>query len=127
MWARIQEELAVCGIDLQTLGGGDTDPSCVKIVCLPANLKESVREIGESTRDQVVMVRIDEETRSALDAWVETGAVKSRSEAAALFIREGLTVRKSEREQLSDALRDVEKAKDRLREEARAVLGEQDE
>ena len=73
------------------------------------------------------MARIDEETRNALDAWVETGAVKSRSEAAALFIREGLTVRTSEREQLSDALRDVEKAKDRLRKEARAVLGEQDE
>ena len=70
------------------------------------------------------MVRIDEETSQALDAWVETDAVKSRSEAAALFIHEGLKVRSQELDKLKDALGDLEKAKQRLRKQAREVLGE---
>jgi Arc/MetJ-type ribon-helix-helix transcriptional regulator len=68
------------------------------------------------------MVRVDAETARTLDAWVETGAVKSRSEAAALFIREGLNVRASELDRLKDALSGVEEAKDRLRREARDVF-----
>jgi hypothetical protein len=70
------------------------------------------------------MVRVDEGTSKALDAWVETGAVRSRSEAAALFIREGLQVRADELEQLKDALNGVEEAKHRLREKARQVFGD---
>ena len=125
IWKMIAEELGRCGIDFESLGGSDADPARVKVVCLSADLRDSVRELGANTRDQVVMVRIDEGTKDALDAWVETGAVKSRSEAAALFITEGLQVRSKEHEQLQDALRDVEEAKSRLREKARDVLGEQ--
>ena len=51
-------------------------------------------------------------------------SVRSRSEAAALFIREGLKVRAEELERLRDALREVEDAKRRLREKARGVLGD---
>ena len=58
-----------------------------------------------------------------LDAWVETGAVKSRSEAAALFIREGLGVRESELADLKEALEGVNEAKERLRSRASRVLG----
>ncbi len=86
-----------------------------------------MEEMGRSPRDQVVMVRVDSETSEALDAWVETGAVKSRSEAAALFIREGLKVRADELERLRGALTDVEKARERLRKEARKVFGEDSE
>jgi hypothetical protein len=49
--------------------------------------------------------------------------VRSRSEAAALFIREGFKVRAAELEQLQDALRAVEEAKQRLSEKAREVFG----
>jgi Arc/MetJ-type ribon-helix-helix transcriptional regulator len=87
-------------------------------------MKTSLRELDGVTRDQVVMVRVDEQTSRTLDAWVETGAVRSRSEAAALFIREGLKVRAEELERLRDALREVEDAKRRLREKARGVLGD---
>ena len=69
------------------------------------------------------MVRVDDDTVNALDAWVEAGAVKSRSAAAALFIREGLKVRDPELQELKDALTDVDGARQRLREKAEAVLG----
>lgn len=125
-WETIREQLRNYGIDLENLCGGEIDPARVKVICLAPGLQESVREIGATTRDQVVMVRVDEETVQALDAWVDTEAVKSRSGAAALFIREGLKVRSSELEQLSGALHDVEAARQRLRKQARNVLGEQD-
>lgn len=102
---------------------GEAGDSKVKVVCVTPGLKSSVDEMGKKPREHVVMVRVDAETRDALDAWVETGAVKSRSEAAALFIREGLRVRKEELDRLRDAIGDVEKARERLRREAREVFG----
>jgi Arc/MetJ-type ribon-helix-helix transcriptional regulator len=93
-------------------------------MCLTGDMKTTVAEMGRTPRDQVVMVRIDEETKRALDDWVETGAVKSRSEAAALFMREGIKVRSGELEQLREALDDVGRAKQRLEEKARQVIGD---
>ena len=125
----IQESLEEAGIGVD-LGGKCTTWSWpkkskrVKVVCVTPGLKDSVDEMGKAPRDQVVMVRVDSETSEALDAWVETGAVKSRSEAAALFIREGLRVRADELERLKGALQDVEAAKERLREQAREVFGD---
>jgi len=98
-----------------------------KVVCVSPDLKDSVDEMAKSQRDNVVMVRVDEETRNKLDAWVEAGAVKSRSEAAALFIREGLKVRRAELEELEESLRDLQTAKQRVREKAREVFGDRGE
>ena len=131
----IQEGLEQAGIEVDVSGEsiGWSWPKQgkhgkrVKVVCVTPGLKHSVDEMGKATRDQVVMVRVDSETSEALDAWVETVAVKSRSEAAALFIREGLTVRADELERLRAALEDVEKARERLREQARQVFGEEAE
>ena len=95
----------------------------IKVVCVSPDLKASAEEMKGTQRDQVVMVRVDEETRDTLDAWVKTGAVKSRSEAAALFIREGLKVRADELERLRDALREVEAAQERLQQQAREIFG----
>jgi len=96
-----------------------------KVIGITPNLGESVREMGESPRDHTVMVRVDEGTSKRLDAWVEIGAVRSRSEAAALFIREGLQVRADELAELEEALQKVEKAKQGLRDKAKTVFGEQ--
>ena len=129
IWDEVRGELKRVGIDFDgcavDLGGfeGKGKWPRVKVVCVTPDLKESVDEMSRSNRDQVVMVRIDEETSKSLDAWVETGAVKSRSEAAALFIREGLNVRAKELEQLNGALRDVEAAKQKLKDRARQVFG----
>ena len=121
----INEELKKEGIDLKKLGEDCLSGLPLKMVWVASDLDDSLREMGEETRDQVVMVRIDDETTESLDDWVETGAVKSRSEGAALFIREGLKVRADELARLKDALADVKAAKEKLREQARDVLGGQ--
>ncbi len=122
LWELIQAQLLQQGVDLQALCKECADPSNIKMVCIAPDLTESMQELGETTRDQVVMVRLDEDTTKSLDAWVEAGAVKSRSQAAALFIREGLKVRAPELDQLKDALEEVEKAKQLLREKAEKIL-----
>ena len=95
----------------------------MKVVCVAPGLRASVEEMGQAPRDLVVMVGVDEGTLKDLDDWVETDAVKSRSEAAALFIREGLKVRAGELASMRGALSEVEAAKARLRDQAREVFG----
>ncbi len=119
----IGDQLKKQGIDLKKLSEDCLSGFPFKVVCVTSDLEDSLREMGEETRDQVVMVRIDDETTENLDDWVETGAVKSRSEGAALFIREGLKVRAEELARLKDALADVKAAKEKLREQAKDVLG----
>ncbi len=119
----IGDQLKKQGIDLKKLSEDCLSGIPFKVVCVASDLEDSLREMGEETRDQVVMVRIDDETTENLDDWVETGAVKSRSEGAALFIREGLKVRAEELARLKGALADVKAAKEKLREQAKDVLG----
>ncbi len=121
IWTRIKEELGARGIDLEA-DCCDESGSSIKVVCLAGGLSDSLKEMGKTPRDQVLMVRIDEEATKKLDAWLETGAFKSRSEAAALFIREGLKVRARELDELEEALKGVETAKDRLKAKAREVF-----
>jgi|GEM_PF-4594743 len=136
LWQRIRSKLAENGVviginnleELDDLGLDDLEIDLgeladgLKVVCVASDLKSSAEEMSSKQRDQVVMVRVDEETRDRLDAWVKTGAVKSRSEAAALFIREGLEVRADELEKLREALREVEDAQTRLRQKANQVF-----
>ncbi len=134
LWEKIQPQLKARGIDVDFDIGEGFDFPCagkeggggarVKVVCVAPDLKESVEEMGQTQRDQVVMVRVDESTLESLDAWVATGAVKSRSEAAALFIREGLKVRADELDRLRDALREVQEAQERLHARAREIFGQ---
>ena len=127
LWSVIEAKLESIGVDLEELCTGD-DLARVrngaKMVCVAPDMGESVRELGRSPRQHVVMVRVDEDTLRKLDAWVETGAVKSRSEAAALFIREGLEVRGDELRELADALKQVERAREVLRRKAKSLLGD---
>ena len=124
IWGQIRDALEQHGIEFRIATGGAGDLSDCTVMCLTGDMKTTVAEMGRTSRDQVVMVRIDEDTKQALDDWVETGAVKSRSEAAALFMREGIKVRSGELEQLREALEDVGQAKRRLQEKARQVIGD---
>ncbi len=127
MWNLIRKKLREKGVDLDTLCSGDLGNLGAKVVCVASDLRESVEEMSQKSRGETVMVRIDNDTSKALDEWVETGYVKSRSEAAALFIREGLKVRAQELDQLRDALREVEMAKKNLRDKAKRIFGEERE
>lgn len=122
IWDRIRQELNSKGIDLDVDCCNAASDGPLKVVCMAGGLSESLKEMGKAPRDQVVMVRIDESTGKKLDGWLETGAFKSRSEAAALFIREGLKVHARELDELAEALRGVEDAKERLRTKAREVF-----
>ena len=123
---RIKDELGRWGVELEALSCDDLTPDCMKVVCMPAGLRASLEDLGKTPRGNVVMVRVDDDTSRKLDAWVETGAVKTRSQAAALFIREGLKVREQELSELETALRGVHDAKEELRRKAREVFGEDD-
>ena len=124
---RIKDELDRWGISLEAVSCDDLTPDCMKVVCMPAGLRESLDDLGSKPRGRVVMVRVDDGTSDKLDSWVATGAVKTRSEAAALFIREGLRVREQELSEMEAALSGVETAKDELRRKAREVFGTEDE
>jgi hypothetical protein len=117
------EQLRAKGLDLAAMGCCEGDQAPLRVVCVAANVGDSLDEMGRSTRDQVVMVRVDVDTAQKLDAWLETGAVKSRSEAAALFIREGLKVREPELAELKEAIDEVEEARARLKTRVQEVLG----
>jgi hypothetical protein len=121
---KIQKQLLKLGIDIETACDIEDEGKGLKCVVVAPNLRKSVKEMGDSQRDQVVMVRVDTGTSKALNAWVATGAVKSRSEAAALFIREGLKMRASELDKLRDALEDVECAKEKLKRKAGEIFGD---
>ncbi len=120
----VERALGDQGIKLDAVTCGMDGDARVKVVCIAPNLSSSMSQLGQAARDQVVMVRVDEKTSRELDAWVETDVAKSRSEAAALFIREGLEVRRSELDQLKETLEGVVKAKEELRKKARQIFGE---
>ena len=124
-WKRLEDELEDELIDVgaELKDVFDKIGDKFKFVCISPDLTESVEEMAGSQREHVVMVRVDDETKSKLDLWVETDAVKSRSEAAALFIREGLKVRQAELEQLEESLDDLDKARQRVRDKGREVFG----
>ncbi len=121
----LRTQLKSAGIEIDLPDGTSDEPDAgrMKVVFVSPDLRSSVDEMADSVRDQVVMVRVDNDTLDKLEAWVATGAVKSKSEAAALFIREGLKVRQPELDRLEQALADVDAAKDRLRKQARDVFG----
>ncbi|UCH30936.1 MAG: hypothetical protein JSV05_05310 [Candidatus Bathyarchaeota archaeon] len=78
------------------------DGKAVMVACCPEGedaekIKEKVLlRIGEKLegRSNVVMTRLNDEDLTQIDALVEVEAFKSRSEAAAFFIKEGIQARK---------------------------------
>jgi Arc/MetJ-type ribon-helix-helix transcriptional regulator len=75
---------------------------------------------GLGDRGNVVMTRLDDTDLKQIDALVEVEAFKSRSEAAAFFIRQGILARKDLFEKVMST---VEKIRE-LKEQAKRELGE---
>lgn len=122
MFEAIRRELSDLDIEFD-MRPRDFDAARIKAFAFIPELIESLKDMAGAPRDQVVMVRLDQESTRALDDWVKVGAVKSRSEAAALFIREGLRVRAGELDQLRESLDEVHEAQERLRRKAAEIFG----
>lgn len=77
--------------------------------------------IGPEGRDNVVMTRLNDEDLSRIDALVEVEIFKSRSEAAAFFIKEGIQTKK---DLFDKVMPTVDKIRE-LKEEAKRSLGQE--
>ena len=82
------------------------------------SLGENIRDAVEgviSARDNVVMVRVNRESLARLNDLVEAGVSKSRSEAAAYLIGEGIKARQGLFETIADKIDEIRRAKEELR------------
>ena len=68
-----------------------------------------------SARDHVVMVRVNDDSLKSLDALVQTGIFKSRSEAAAFLISEGVKAQAALFESISDRIKEIERLRTELK------------
>ncbi len=81
---------------------------------LGENLKETIQGMRVG-RDNVVMVRVDDSSKSKLDELLDAGIVNSRSEAAAFLIAEGIKARSQLFETISGKVEDIRQKKEELR------------
>src|SRR5262249_37528294 len=70
-------------------------------------------------RDNVVAVRVNDDSLTAIDALVEAGLFKTRSEAAAFLIHEGIQAKADILQRVQDTVSRITK----LREELKNILG----
>ena len=75
---------------------------------------------GERKRDNVVMVRVDEENLNRIDELVETGQFNSRSEATAFLISEGVKSKQQMFEKMAEKVSQIQG----LRAELEAMIDE---
>ena len=66
-------------------------------------------------RENVVMVRVDDDSKAKLDELLDSGIVNSRSEAAAFLIAEGIKARSQLFETISAKVQDIRQKKEELR------------
>jgi Arc/MetJ-type ribon-helix-helix transcriptional regulator len=108
------------------------------------NIASSVREVAQKTgevinkatesigkaidsalaaRDHVVMVRVNDEALKKIDALAQSGIFKSRSEAAAFLISEGVKAQADLFQRIEQKIGEIE----RLKSELRGIVGQSDE
>jgi Arc/MetJ-type ribon-helix-helix transcriptional regulator len=79
---------------------------------------ESISKAIESAlaaRDHVVMVRVNDESLKQLDALVQSGIFKSRSEAAAFLISEGIKAQDALFSRISERIKEIERLRSELK------------
>ena len=80
---------------------------------LGENLKESIENVL-SSREKVVMVRLNKDSLKSIDELVESQLVKSKSEAAAFLIGEGIKRRHGLFDRIAQKIENIRKAKEEL-------------
>ena len=73
-------------------------------------------ESALSARDHVVMVRVNDESLKRLDALVQSGIFKSRSESAAFLISEGIKAQEVLFNRISERISEIERLRSELKE-----------
>jgi Arc/MetJ-type ribon-helix-helix transcriptional regulator len=112
--------------ETQQKSGFDEIASSVKEVAQKTGeaLNKATESIGKaiesalSARDHVVMVRVNDDSLKSLDALVQSGIFKSRSEAAAFLISEGVKAQAALFERISQRIAEIE----RLRSELKGIV-----
>lgn len=114
------EEVACC--DPSNLGLERKGKKAIVIAagadCDCTDLRETILKqvnVALKGRDNVVMTRLNDETLSKLDALVEIELFKSRSEAAAFFIAEGVNSRKDLFDRVMPTMEEIRKLKEGLK------------
>jgi len=72
-------------------------------------------ERAMNVRDTTVLIRLSDATSDSLDTLVSAGIFKSRAEAAAFLIDEGIKAQSSLFQRIQDKLSEIEKLRDELR------------
>ena len=104
--------------------GFDDIASSVKEVAQKTGevLNKATESIGKaiesalSARDHVVMVRVNDESLKKLDALVQSGIFKSRSESAAFLISEGVKAQEALFSRISERITEIERLRSELKE-----------
>ena len=84
-------------------------------------LKEATESISKaiesalSARDHVVMVRVNDDSLKKLDALVQSGIFKSRSEAAAFLISEGVKAQAPLFSRIEEKISEIERLRTELK------------
>jgi len=72
-------------------------------------------ESALSARDHVVMVRVNDDSLKKLDALVQSGIFKSRSESAAFLISEGVKGQQALFDRISERITEIERLRSELK------------
>jgi len=117
---REQEELARVQAQLE----GSAPAMTFKLSDLHDKVTNAVAGVGSTLdaafstlkdRTNVVMVRVDQDTAVALDALVEAGVAKSRSQSAAFLLREGIKAQSELFGKINAKIQEIQKLKEDLR------------
>jgi hypothetical protein len=87
-------------------------------------IEEGISRIG--TRGNVVTVRVDDASLEAIDALISAGVFKTRSEAAAYLIEQGITAKSSVFSEVNATARRINELRDQMKDTLRRGVRPQD-
>ena len=96
------------------LGGGVFEAAESVAGSVKGTIKSRLPNDGQA-RENVVMVRVDNDTLNRMDELIETGRVRSRSEAANYLITEGVKSHQSFFDAVAVKMEEIRKAREELR------------
>lgn len=84
-------------------------------------IEEGISRIG--TRGNVITVRVDDRALEAIDALISAGVFKTRSEAAAYLIDEGIAAKAAVFEEVNATARLINELRDQMKDTLRRGVG----